>query len=155
MIGKMLNLPFKVIGGVARAVQASESKKWADLAAKDAASAKANKSMDISVPADFDPGPIHVELAAAMTALKDGCVVDVSDIPAPIEGVLSIPLKQVGIRIAELPPSATVVVIADDPSKSDEVVRFLRHRGLDETWSLTGGTAPWVAALNTPGETGK
>ena len=62
------------------------------------------------------------------------------------DGVLHIPFGEVGIRIAELPPNSTVVIIADDQAKSDAVVRFLRHRGLDETWSLRGGSAAWSYA---------
>ena len=61
MIGKMLNLPFKVLGGVARAVQTQEAKKWAEHAERDAASARSVPGMSISVPSDFDPGPIHVD----------------------------------------------------------------------------------------------
>ncbi len=143
MIGKVLNLPFKVLGGVARAVQANESKKWSDHAARDAESAQAAKGMDLSVPNDFDPGNIHVDGSVATEALSNGCVVDVSNNPVRVDGVVHIPFSEVGIRIAELPPNSTVVIIADDQAKSDRVVRFLRHRGLDETWSLRGGSSTW------------
>ena len=146
MIGKVLNLPFKVLGGVARAVQANESKKWSDHAARDAESAQASKGMDLSVPGDFDPGNIHVDGDVATEALSSGCVVDVSSHPVRVEGVMHIPFGEVGIRIAELPPNSTVVIIADDQTKSDRVVRFLRHRGLDETWSLRGGRSTWSHA---------
>ena len=146
MIGKVLNLPFKVLGGVARAVQANESKKWSDHAARDAEAAQSMKGMDLSVPSDFEPGNIHVDGEVATTALGTGCVVDVSDHPVRTDGVLHIPFGEVGIRIAELPPNSTVVIIADDQAKSDAVVRFLRHRGLDETWSLRGGSAAWSYA---------
>ena len=146
MIGKVLNLPFKVLGGVARAVQANESKKWSDHAARDAESAQASKGMDLSVPSDFDPGNIHVDGDVATEALSSGCVVDVSSHPVRVEGVMHIPFGEVGIRIAELPPNSTVVIIADDQTKSDRVVRFLRHRGLDETWSLRGGSSTWSHA---------
>jgi rhodanese-related sulfurtransferase len=152
MIGKVLNLPFKVLGGVARAVQANESKKWTDHAARDAAASQAKKGIDISVPTDFDPGDIHVDGEVASEALSSGCVVDVSDLPVRINGVLHIPMGEVGIRIAELPPNSTVVVIADDQTKSDTVVRFLRHRGLDETWSLRGGSAAWSRTKDPTGD---
>ena len=78
MIGKVLNLPFKVLGGVARAVQANESKKWSDHAARDAQAAQAMKGMDLSVPSDFDPGNIHVDGDVVTEALTSGYVVDVS-----------------------------------------------------------------------------
>ena len=139
-------MPFKVLGGVARAVQANESKKWSDHAARDAQAAQEMKGMDLSVPSDFDPGNIHVDGDVATEALRSGYVVDVSTQPVRVEGVVHIPFSEVGIRIAELPPNSTVVIIADDPTKSDAVVRFLRHRGLDETWSLRGGSPAWSYA---------
>mgnify|MGYP003949460569 CR=1 FL=1 len=152
MIGKMLNLPFKVLGGVARAVQSQEAKKWANHAERDAASARSLPGMDISVPTDFDPGPFHVEAAEAIEALEKGCVVDADD-SAQIPGALHIPHADIGIRIAELPPDTQIVVVAPNPDDADAVVRFLRHRGLDETWSLSGGLTAWIEAGGPTGDT--
>ena len=152
MIGKMLNLPFKVLGGVARAVQTQEAKKWAGHAERDAEAARSLPGMDISVPDDFDPGPIHIEAHSAVTVLETGCVVDAAEHPS-IPGALHIPHTDIGIRIAELPPDTQIVVVTLNPEDSDAVVKFLRHRGLDETWSLTGGTDAWAAAGGPTGDT--
>lgn len=152
MIGKMLNLPFKVLGGVARAVQAQEAKKWTGHAERDAVSAQTNKGIDISVPDDFDPGPIGMNAADALPLLETGCVLDATDGQAVIPGALHIPWHEIGIRIAELPPDTTIAVVCEDTGNSESVVRFLRHRGLDETWSLNGGLAAWKTAGGPTGE---
>ena len=151
MIGKMLNLPFKVLGGVARAVQNQDSKKWAEHAERDAASAKSIAGMNIAVPDDFDPGPIHIEVDAALEALEKGCIVD-ADLTQTIPDALHIPYGDIGIRIAELPPDTKIVVVTPNPDDSDAVVRFLRHRGLDDTWSLSGGIAAWKEAGGPTGD---
>ena len=153
MFGKVLNLPFKVLGGVARVVQAQEAKKWTDKEAQDAAAARQNKAISITVPEDYDPGPIRIEPMDAIERSKQGCVIDVSASNHPTHGSipdsLCIPRDEIGIRIAELPPDTDIVVIAQNIDDSDTVVRFLRHRGIDETWSLEGGYKAWVAAGGT------
>ena len=151
MIGKMLNLPFKVLGGVARAVQTQEAKKWTGHAERDAESALLTPGMDISVPDDFDPGPMHIDAKAAIAVLESGCFVDADEHPH-IPGGLHIPHADIGIRIAELPPDTQIVVVTENPDDSDAVVKFLRHRGLDETWSLSGGAAAWSEAGGPTGE---
>ena len=145
MIGKMLNLPFKVLGGVARAVQNQEAKKWTGHAERDAASAKSIAGMNIAVPDDFDPGHIHIEAAAAVESIEHGCIVD-AGLTQAIPDALHIPYGDIGIRIAELPPDTKIVVVTPNPDDADAVVRFLRHRGLDDTWSLSGGISAWKQA---------
>ena len=154
MIGKLVNLPFKVLGGVARAVQNQEAKKWANLAEQDAESAKSLPNMDISVPSDFDPGPLQIEATVAVQVLQQGCVVDTHN-EAIIPGALHIPLADVGIRIAELPPDTKIVVVAPNPDDADNVVTFLRHRGLDDTWSVSGGMKSWTQAFGATGASTK
>ena len=151
MIGKMLNLPFKVLGGVARAVQTQEAKKWAGHAERDAEAARAIPGMDISVPDDFDAGAFHIAAADAVGVLETGCIVDAADQPT-IPGALHIPHIDIGIRIAELPPDTQIVVVTPNPDDADAVVKFLRHRGLDETWSLSGGTSAWSKAGGPTGD---
>jgi rhodanese-related sulfurtransferase len=150
MFGKVLNLPFKVLGGVARAVQAQEAKKWTGSETKDTAAANENSAITITVPDDFQTGPIRINSAEAIALSENGCVIDVSEAAHPthgsIPGSLCIPRDEIGIRIAELPPDTHMIVIAHNIDDSDTVVRFLRHRGIDETWSLEGGYKAWVEA---------
>lgn len=154
MFGKVINLPFKVLAGVARAVQVQEAKRWEGHAERDAEAARANKGIDISVPDDFDPGEFHIDAKDAVALLKTGCVLDVrvnGDIPEAIH----IPSTEVGIRLAELPADTKLAVVAEEAATSDKVVLFLRHRGLDDTWSVTGGIAAWSAQAGPSGENDK
>ena len=154
MFKTVINLPFKVLSGVARAVQAQEARRLGKRSVDgDASAVSADPSVDISVPDDFDPGPIDIAPTVALALLKDGCVLDASQGRGQIPGALHIPWSEIGIRIAELPPDTTVAVISADPTHSVRVVRFLRHRGLDETWSLTGGLDAWIQAGGPTGET--
>jgi len=146
MIGKVLNLPFKVLGGVARAVQAQDAKKRSHAGADGRAENAMTQGIDIRVPDDFDAGPIHLPAATAVTLTDSGCIIDATVAGAGIPNALHIPAGEIGIRIAELPPDTTIVVITEDTQDSDQIVRFLRHRGLDETWSLDGGLNSWREA---------
>ena len=144
MFGKMINMPFKLLGGVARVVQAQEAKKWTSLAKRDATAALDNQSMDISVPDDFDPGSIVLAASDAVQLRSTGCILDTAA-HATIHGALHIPMKDIGIGIAEVPADVRVAVIAEHTEDAHRVVRFLRHRGLDDTWVVDGGLAAWRA----------
>ena len=144
MFGKMINMPFKLLGGVARVVQAKEAKKWTGLAERDASAALDNHSMDISVPDDFDPGSIVLAASEAVQLRNTGCILDTAA-HATIHGALHIPMKDIGIGIAEVPADVRVAVVAESPEDAHRVVRFLRHRGLDDTWVVDGGLAAWRA----------
>ncbi len=154
MIGKVLNLPFKVLGGVARAVQAQDAKKRTQQN-EGSAPDKQPRGIDIQVPDDFDAGPLGMAAETALPLMDSGCIVDATTQGAGIPNALRIPAADIGIRIAELPPETTIVVITDDSKNSDQIVRFLRHRGLDETWSLDGGLNAWKTVGGTAGETPK
>jgi len=145
MFGKVLNLPFKVLGGVARVVQAQEAKKWTEHAERDADSARKASSMDISVPSDFDPGAFHLSGTDAHGLMQTGCILDACTQPS-IPGALHIPLRDIGIGIAEVPADRRVAVVAERPEDADRIVLFLRHRGLDDTWAVTGGLRAWKQA---------
>ena len=154
MFGKVINLPFKVLAGVARAVQVQEAKRWGGHAERDAEAARANTGIDISVPDDFKPGDFHIDAKNAVGLLKTGCVLDVRA-TGGIPGAIHIPSHEVGIRLAELPADTQLAVVADQSTTSDKVVLFLRHRGLDDTWSVTGGIAAWSSHANPSGDTHK
>ena len=154
MFGKVINLPFKVLAGVARAVQAQEAKRWEGHAERDAEAARANAGIDISVPDDFDPGEFHIDAKDAVALLSTGGVLDVRP-TAPIPGAIHIPADEVGIRLAELPADTRLAVVAEQSSTSDQVVLFLRHRGLDDTWSVAGGIEAWASHAEHSGESKK
>ncbi len=152
MIGKVLNLPFKVLGGVARAVQAQDAKKRTQHRDNDSVQPEPSPGISLDVPDDFDAGSINISASDAVPLLETGCIVDATPDGAGIPQALHIPAGEFGIRIAELPPETTIVIIAEDVASSDQIVRFLRHRGLDETWSLDGGLSAWKNAGGPAGE---
>ncbi len=149
MFGKMINIPFKVLVGVAREVQAQEAKKWTDLAERDATAARESHSMDIAVPADFNPGPIEITPKIIKRLRESGCILDTAPSPT-IDGALHIPLNDIGIGIAEVPADVCVGVVAENPLDARRVVRFLRHRGLDDTWVIAGDLSWWNADNSVP-----
>ena len=56
-------------------------------------------------------------------------------------------MRTLDIRLAELPPAGIPVVIyCQDGQVSREAVRFLRFRGIDETWYIEGGLDAWKVA---------
>ena len=133
MIGKVLNLPFKVLGGVARAVQAQDAKKRSHAGADERAENAVTQGIDIRVPDDFDAGPIHLPAATAVTLTDSGCIIDATVAGAGIPNALHIPAGEIGIRIAELPPDTTIVVITTSPATLVIMHSFFAMRGIHES----------------------
>ena len=152
MIGRFVNLPFKVLGTVARAVQERDKAQWEQRTAQGQdGEGESQARISLDVPSDFDPGPIRIQAKRALDAPR--FVVDVGSTSEWAAGHPSeathIPTDEIDIRLAELPPDVRIIVIARASTQSERVVRFLRHRGLDETWSLHGGLAAWQRAGGT------
>jgi rhodanese-related sulfurtransferase len=140
MLGRFVNLPFKVLGTVARAVQERDKAQW-DKNASDTEQPDKQGRMSLSVPDDFETGPIRIRAKRALAGPH--FLVDVGTLSEwtssrPAEA-LHIPAEEADIRLAELPPGVPIILIARRSEDSERVVRFLRHRGLDDTWSLHGG----------------
>jgi rhodanese-related sulfurtransferase len=140
MLGRFVNLPFKVLGTVARAVQ-ERDKAQRDKNASDTEQPDKPARLSLRVPDDFETGPIRIRAKRALAGPH--VLVDVGTLSEwtssrPAES-LHIPAEEIDIRLAELPPSVPIIVIARRSEDSERVVRFLRHRGLDDTWSLHGG----------------
>lgn len=159
MIGRLINLPFKVIGAVARKVQdrndaavraqhgeGDTSDSYDHLKGKDLASHE--------LPDDYDPGTIDMaaaQLLADHRAHKGMYFLDVrlddEFVRGHMPGATSIPLGALSIRLAELPPDQRVVVYdADGGRASQRATAFLRFRGIEDCWRLAGGLAAWKAA---------
>lgn len=158
MLGRLINLPFKVLGSVARAVQdrndAAMKARHGEGEAGDSYDYLADRELaDKEVPADYDPGRVDISAAAAIASLKSGeppFFVDVSPVDqynlGHVPGAVHMPGGSVEIRLAELPPDRRVVISCRDGAFSRRVTRFLRFRGLEDTWVLTGGLAAWKKA---------
>lgn len=149
MIGRFVNLPFKVLGTVARAVQERDKAQWKKRAAQDGDNSQEPQArISLDVPEDFNPGPIRIQAKRVREA--PAFLVDVASAAdwsaAHPAGATHIPAEEIDIRLAELPPGVRIVVVARSSADSERVVRFLRHRGLDDTWSLHGGLEAWKRA---------
>jgi len=148
MFGRFVNLPFKVLNTVARAVQERDAAQWQKKGEAPQQEAQDPARDPMWVPEDFDPGPIRIRGKKALAEHK--VILDVGSAqewhtghPA---GAMHIPAKELDIRLAELPPAVRIIVIARTSGESERIVRFLRHRGLDDTWSLHGGLSAWSRA---------
>ena len=156
MLDRLINLPFKIIGKAARAVQDRQDAADRERAEQmTAASRTRSNSPAVEVPDDFETGDVSVAADALQGMLAQGSagklnilVIDIRD-PADfakghIPGALSMPMNTLGLDLAELPPLTRFVTICSEPERSRLAARFLRHRGFDDSWFLAGGVAEWT-----------
>lgn len=158
MIGRLINLPFKVLGKVSRAVQerndaAMKAQHGGGVATDNYDGFEDRDVLGEALPTDFEPGPLEIDPARVLADVKAGkpvLFVDVRKAPAfnagHIGGALHMPIGTVHIRLAELPPDIRVVLYCDDGKKSRDAAIFVRHRGLEDTWMLSGGLPAWRRA---------
>lgn len=159
MIGRLINLPFKVIGAVARKVQdrndAAVRAQHGEGDASDSFDHLRDKDLaEHELPSDYDPGNVDMaasQLLADHRAHRGMLFLDVrSDrdfARGHLPGGTCIPLGALSIRLAELPPDQRVVVYdADGGRASQRATAFLRFRGIEDCWRLAGGLAAWQAA---------
>lgn len=156
MIRRIVNLPFKVIGRAARAVQDAQADTDRARAEEMTAASRARGGVgnvpEVSVPDDIDVGDVAMglqDLDALLASSQDMLFIDVRDETAwrggHIQDAVHMPLKLLGLELAELPALTHFVVVCDDGIDSQLAARFLRFRGLDESWYLEGGLATWRA----------
>ena len=148
MLKRVVNLPFKVLGKAARAVQERE-----DAARKarheESPEEETTHIPKIDVPDDFEVKDLErsVEDVQALMQGKNFAIVDVRDgtRSAQIPGAQHFPLQVLDIQLAELPPAGnTIIVYCLDGEQSTRAVRFLRFRGIDESFVLAGGFHAWT-----------
>ncbi len=155
MLDRLINLPFKIIGKAARAVQERQDAVDRERAEQmTAASRSRSNSPAVEVPDDFETGDLSRspdDVAEMLAQLSSGklkvLVIDIRDAAAfkagHIPGSLSMPFSTLGLDLAELPPLTRFITICDDVERSRLAARFLRHRGFDDSWFLAGGSAAW------------
>lgn len=155
MLDRLINLPFKIIGKAARAVQERQDAVDRERAEQmTAASRSRSNSPAVEVPDDFETGDLSRspdDVAAMLAQLSSGklkvLVIDIRDAAAfkagHIPGALSMPFSTLGLDLAELPPLTRFITICDDVERSRLAARFLRHRGFDDSWFLAGGVGGW------------
>jgi rhodanese-related sulfurtransferase len=157
MLRRLINLPFRVLGHAARAVQAREDEQQR---AREAAAASPAEDGHQNIPAfdtpdDFLPDDLGRAASWLRAALDRGEAVVVADLRpeaeflrAALPGALGLPAATLGIRLSELPPAGVPVLVYDEDGGelARACARFLRFRGLDEVWLLEGGLRAWRQA---------
>jgi rhodanese-related sulfurtransferase len=154
MFKRMVNLPFKVLGKAARAVQERENaaiKERYEEAVVSDAEADSKHVPKFDTPDDYQPADLTLTAAQVLERnAREGLVfLDVrsESRTRQLADSLHIPLNTLDIRLAELPPAGTpIIVYCEDGESSEFATRFLRFRGIDETWCLEGGLHAWEAA---------
>ena len=68
----------------------------------------------------------------------------ISDLP----GSMKIPLGTLPNRFAELPQDAEIVVYCRTGGRSANAVQFLRQRGYDRAFNLSGGINHWAEQID-------
>ncbi len=154
MLKRIANLPFAVLGRVARAVQERELERQQARNAREGASEERSGARNIpgfDVPDDYDAGRMERSPASVLGWVREARPFTLVDVrgsrSAAIPGSEHLPMATLGIDLAELPPAGEpVVVYCDDGRISRQAVRFLRFRGIDDAVLLLGGLQAWKAA---------
>lgn len=163
MLKRLVNLPFRVMGAAARAVQDRQD---AAMRARHGAGDTSDAPVPtrnlpaFDTPPDFEPPDLAwtaTTLEAALRSATPPFLVDVRPVDAAraqqIPGSEHLPLHGLSLRLAELPPEPRVLVFWDDRGDAGrEAARFVRFRGHDGARYLAGGLRAWVGG-NRPVET--
>lgn len=156
MLERLINLPLRLVGKAAKAVQQSESQRIAKLdpppSARSSASLRVGSPMD--VPEDFVLGDLEVSVDKVIALRDAGRIISVIDVRTATEhtrgrpeGALHMPDERVVDDIAEIPAGAVIIVIGERKSAhATRVASFVRFRGLEETYILDGGYSAWKQA---------
>ena len=153
MLKRVVNLPFKVLGKAARALQEREDavmrQRYEEAVVSDEA-AEAEHVPKFDVPDDYYPDDMALNVGAAQDLVdhRKGVYIDVrnGNRDHQLRGTQHLPLQTLDIRLAELPPAGTpIVVYGDSDEQAILATRFLRFRGIDEAWYIDGGLAAWLA----------
>ena len=152
VLKKVVNLPFKVLGRAARAVQEREDaamrERMADAVRADALASEVHIPK-FDVPDDYQPEDLQVTVDQLKGFMNQPpfAIIDVREKnrSTQIPGSQSIYMSSLDIRLAELPPAGTTIIVYCQNGESSTLAgRFLRFRGLDEVFVLGGGLDQWI-----------
>jgi rhodanese-related sulfurtransferase len=65
-----------------------------------------------------------------------------------LSGSMKVPLGTLPQRLDELPKDAEIVVYCRTGGRSANAVQFLRQRGYEKTYNLTGGINKWAEVID-------
>jgi rhodanese-related sulfurtransferase len=92
------------------------------------------------------------EVKALLDSAPDTVVLDVREpweiAAAQLEGTVNIPMSLIPVRLTELDPARTTVVICHHGGRSAQVAMFLEHRGFGDVINLSGGIDAWSAQVD-------
>jgi len=154
VLSRVINLPFRVLGKAARAVQQAEAARQAARGEAPAArsSAATLERSPLDVPPELAAQTPTVPVAPTIAALQAGealCMVDVRGASERerVPGALHMPDDSAVDLIAEIPAGHRIVVFGDRAGRNARrVAAFLRYRGLEDCAVLEGGFAAWKGA---------
>lgn len=147
MFGKLANLPLRVARRVARVIQEQDARKYAAPEPAPAEPVRAGPAIDPLELADLPAESVTLPVAKLRDASV--CYVDVRENPSTsgITGAIRMPLREVTIRLAELPPDERVAVYDESGGEAAlTAVLFMRARGLEDVWVMGGGLSAWRKA---------
>lgn len=85
---------------------------------------------------------------------RDGAEHTVLDIRDPeeielwsIDDSLLIPMQEVPEKVAALPRDHPIIVLCHSGGRGAKVTDFLRERGFDNSWNLSGGIRAWTGEV--------
>lgn len=147
MFGKLAKLPLRVAHRVARVIQEQDARKHAAPPSAPAAPARVGPAIDPGELADLPADA--VSLPPSELIGRSVCFVDLRENASTpgVPGAIRMTLREVTIRLAELPPDERVAVY-DETGGDDALtaVLFMRARGLEDVWVMQGGLRGWQAA---------
>ncbi len=150
MLKTLTDLPLRLARYVGRRIQEDDAQAQAEAAAREAA----NQTTVVkdTIP-DHELADIPAEQLAMSADELQGCKGPYLDVRAAelykgghLPGAIHMPLVEVMIRLAELPPQGLLVCYDDTGDNGLKAALFLRRRGFDEVKFLDGGLAGWTDA---------
>ncbi len=153
MLGTLVSRPLVALRRAARAVREHDAERRRDADAVAQVDLGPRRS-PLDIPDDFETRDLAIPVERLLTLHDQGeapAIVDVRTAVAfsrgHIPGALSMPDESIVMRLAEIPPGRGIVVYSDRAGRqARRVARFLRYRGLDESWLLDGGFPAWKDA---------
>ena len=59
------------------------------------------------------------------------------------KGARNIPLSQLSNRIKDIPTNKDILLICQSGHRSMQAAEFLKQRGIERVWNISGGTTVW------------
>ncbi|HEX9036201.1 MAG TPA: rhodanese-like domain-containing protein [Ktedonobacterales bacterium] len=59
------------------------------------------------------------------------------------KGARNIPLSQLASRVKDIPTNKDVLLICQSGNRSMQAAEFLKARGVERVWNVSGGTTVW------------